>query len=343
MDTKTTKQKPLTSFALFVVLAALTFAGCRTGDALALWNDNAPSKAAIVGYVAAVTDASSPDYIPPERRIAVFDLDGTLFCETMPTYFDWLLFEYRVLDGAGPRFTPTAEQTAIARASRERGVLPPLNMAREQTLTDVYRGMTLDEFDAMAREFMDKPQPNFKGTKRGDMFYAPMVELVDYLVAHDFIVYVVSGSDRFLVRALVRGKLPVAPQHVIGSDSEVVAAAQNGADGLAYLFRTNDVPIMSGRAIVKNLQMNKVNALIRELGVKPVLAFGNSMTDGSMANYTISGNPYRAMAFMLLCDDTVRENGNLKKADRMRSACREHGWQPISMRDDWKTIYAVSP
>ena len=118
MDTKTTKQKPLTLFALFVVLAALTFAGCRTGDALALWNDNAPSKAAIVGYVAAVTDASSPDYIPPERRIAVFDLDGTLFCETMPTYFDWLLFEYRVLDGAGPRFTPTAEQTAIARASR---------------------------------------------------------------------------------------------------------------------------------------------------------------------------------------------------------------------------------
>ena len=343
MKAQATKQKPLTLLAMAIVLMALTLTGCRTGGALTLWNDSAPSKAAIVDYVAAVTDASSPDYIPPERRIAVFDLDGTLFCETLPTYFDWLLFEYRVLDGGGPKFTPTAEQTAIARASRERGVLPPLDMAREQTLTDVYRGMTLDEFDAMVRKFMDKPQPNFKGTKRGDMFYAPMVELVGYLVANDFIVYVVSGSDRFLVRALIRGKLPVAPQHVIGSDSEVVAAAQNGADGLAYLFRTNDVPVMSGRAIVKNLQMNKVNALIRELGVKPVLAFGNSMTDGSMANYVISGNPYHAMAFMLLCDDTVRENGNLKKADRMRKACKEHGWQPISMRDDWKTIYPVSP
>ena len=343
MNAKATKQKSLTLLAMATVLTALTLAGCRTGDALATWNDSAQSKAAIVGYVAAVTDARSPDYIPPERRIAVFDLDGTLFCETMPTYFDWLLFEHRVLDGAGPTFTPTAEQTAIARASRENGVKPPLDMKREQTLTAAYRGMTLDEFDAMTRAFMDKPQPGFKDKKRGDMFYAPMVELVDFLVANDFIVYVVSGSDRFLVRSLVRGKLPVAPQHVIGSDSEVVAAEQNGADGLAYLFRTNDVPIMSGRAIVKNLQMNKVNALIRELGVKPVLAFGNSMTDGSMANYTISGNPYRAVAFMLLCDDTVRENGNLKKADRMRSACREHGWQPISMRDDWKTIYAVSP
>ena len=316
----------IVSLAAFALLA---LAGCRTGDALSLWNDAAPAKAAIVDYVAAVTDTRSPDYIPPERRIAVFDLDGTLFCETMPTYFDWILFEHRVLDGGI--------------VSRERGVLPPLDMKREQTLTDAYRGMTLDEFDAMTRGFMDKPQPGFKNTTRGDMFYAPMVELVDYLVANDFIVYVVSGSDRFLVRALVRGKLPVAPQHVIGSDSEVVAAAQNGADGLAYLFRTNDVPVMSGRALVKNLQMNKVNALIRELGVKPVLAFGNSMTDGSMANYTLAGNQYRAMAFMLLCDDMVRENGNRKKADRMRAACKEHGWQPISMRDDWKTIYAVSP
>lgn len=323
------------------VFALLALAGCRTGDALSLWNDAAPAKAALFNYVAAVTDTRSPDYIPPERRIAVFDLDGTLFCETMPTYFDWILFEHRVLDGGGPAFTPTAEQTAIARASRERGVLPPLDMKREQTITDVYRGMTLDEFDAMVRGLMEKPQPGFKNMKRGDMFYAPMVELVDYLVANDFIVYVVSGSDRFLVRALVRGKLPVAPQHVIGSDSEVVAAAQNGVDGLAYLFRTNDVPVMSGHALVKNLQMNKVNALIRELGVKPVLAFGNSMTDGSMANYTISGNPYRAIAFMLLCDDMARENGNQKKADRMRTACKEHGWHPISMRNDWKTIYAV--
>ena len=338
-----TKRNPGIMIIALAALALLALTGCRTGDALSLWNDTAPSKAAIIGYVAAVTDAHSPDYIPPERRIAVFDLDGTLFCETMPTYFDWLLFEHRVLDGAGPAFTPTAEQKEIARASREDGVKPPLDMKREQTLTDAYRGMTLDEFDAMARGFMDKPQPGFKNTTRGDMFYAPMVELVDYLVANDFNVYVVSGSDRFLVRALVRGKLPVAPQHVIGSDSEVVAAAQNGADGLVYLFRTNDVPVMSGRALVKNLQMNKVNALIRELGVKPVLAFGNSMTDGSMANYTIAGNQYRAMAFMLLCDDMVRENGNQKKADRMRTACQKYGWQPISMRDDWKTIYAVSP
>ena len=85
--------------------------------------------------------------------------------------------------------------------------------------------------------------------------------------------------------------------------------------------------------------MNKVTAIIREIGVKPVLAFGNSSTDASMANYVVGGNEYRALAFMLLCDDTVRERGDEKKAKRMRRSCAENGWIPVSMRDDWKTIY----
>ena len=78
-------------FRVFVVVAVCALCGCCTKDALSLWNDGSASKAAIVDYVNAVTDESSPDFIPPERRIAVFDLDGTLFCETNPTYFDWQL------------------------------------------------------------------------------------------------------------------------------------------------------------------------------------------------------------------------------------------------------------
>ena len=90
---------------------------------------------------------------------------------------------------------------------------------------------------------------------------------------------------------------------------------------------------------MKNLQMNKVSALIREIGVKPVLSFGNSHTDASMANYVIGGNKYRAAAFMVLCDDMKRENGNPKKAAAMKQSCEKSGWIPISMRDDWQTIY----
>ena len=324
-----------TLFALALLACAIS--GCRTADPLSLWNDGAPSKRALAEYVAAVTDDASPDFIPPDRRIAVFDLDGTLFCETDPSYFARALFVSRVLDTPG--FAATEEQKAIALAMRARKVGPSIDLNRERAIADAYKGLTLDEFDAMVRRFMDEPQPGYAGMKRGEMYYAPMVQLVEYLVDSGFAVYVVSGSDRFVVRALVRGALPVPPCRVIGSDSTVAARRQGGADGLDYRFQQDDVPIIEGHLAFKDLQMNKVVALIREIGVKPVLAFGNSFTDASMANYVIGGNEYRAQAYMLLCDDTVRENGNVKKADEMRKACGENGWIPVSMRSDWKAIY----
>ncbi len=324
-------------FRVFAVVAACAVCGCRTNDALSLWNDGSASKAAIVEYVNAVTDESSPDFIPPERRIAVFDLDGTLFCETNPTYFDWQLFESRVLDD--PSFQASEELKAAARTSREKGVYPPLGNERERMTAAAYKGVSIDELKAIVRKFMDEREPNHPGMKRGGMFYLPMVQLVEYLVEKGFAVYVVSGSERFVVRTLVCDRLPVPPWRVIGSDYTIVSKAQNGEDGISYVFGKNDVPILGGTQIVKNLQMNKVSALIREIGVKPVLSFGNSHTDASMANYVIGGNKYRSAAFMVLCDDMKRENGNPKKAAAMKQSCEKSGWVPISMRDDWKTIY----
>lgn len=323
------------SLCLFVFVFAA--AGCRTGGELALWNDAAPAKAALIEYVADTTREGSPDFIPPDRRIAMFDLDGTLYCETAPTYFDWQLFEHRVLDDGSWR--ATAEQTAAARKARESGIWPALSKKRERMVSEAYRGLTVDELDAYVRAFMDEPQPGFRGMKRGEAFYRPMVEVVKYLVENGFTVYVSSGTDRFVMRALVRDTLPLPPRQMIGSDSTIVARAQGEDDGLDYIYRSNDEPVMGGMFLVKNLQMNKVSAIVREIGVKPVLSFGNRMSDASMANYVISGNRYRALAFMLLCDDTDREYGNLMRAEKMRKACSENGWIPVSMRDDWKTIY----
>ena len=118
-----------------------------------------------------------------------------------------------------------------------------------------------------------------------------------------------------------------------------MASGQGGKDGLDYVFVKGDKVLLGGANIVKNLQMNKVSIIMREIGIQPVLAFGNTMSDASMLNYTISGNKYKALGFMLLCDDLVREYGNMKKADAMRRNCRKYGWIPVSMRDDWKTIY----
>ena len=98
------------------VLVAVVLTGCASAP-LSLWQEKAPARVALIEYVNAVTDRGSADFIPVERRIAVFDLDGTLFLETDPTYFDWLLFEHRVLED--PDYRATAEQIAAAKASRK--------------------------------------------------------------------------------------------------------------------------------------------------------------------------------------------------------------------------------
>jgi len=324
------------TFYAFVLLCAAVLTGCAGTAPLASWNDGAPAKTALTDYVAAVTKKDSPDFIPPARRIAVFDLDGTLFLETDPTYFDWLLFEYRVLDD--PACKATREQTAAAEASRK-GRFPKLDTNRERMVSRAYQGMTLKEFDAFVKKFKTQDQPGFVGLKRGDAFYKPMLEVIDYLVRNGFTVYVVSGTDRLTVRALAGGTLDLPPHQIIGSDSSIVSSGQNGNDALAYTFKRGDTLVLGGKNLVKTLQMNKVSAIVREIGVQPVLAFGNALSDASMLNYTISGNRYRALGFMLLCDDLEREYGNAAKADKMRRDCRENGWIPVSMRDDWKTIY----
>ena len=324
----------------FLAWVALLGCGCASmhQHPLSSWQDTAPAKQALTQYVANVTNPKSPDFIPVENRVAVFDLDGTLILETDPTYFDWQLFEYRVLDD--PHYKASAQQLEAARASRDKGIFPELNAARERMVAEAYKGLTLDEFYAFVSSFMQQDQPGFVGMKRGDIFYKPMVEVVEYLLKHNFTVYISSGTDRFTVRPLVAANLPQIPaKQIIGSDSTLVARNQGKTDGLSYTFKAGDEIVLGGENVIKNLQMNKVSAIVQEIGVQPVLAFGNSSSDASMLNYTINGNKYKALSFMISCDDLEREYGNLQKAEKMRADSQKYGWVSISMRDDWKTIY----
>ena len=301
------------------------------------WRDGAPAKMELLKYVATATDKSSSGYIPPDERIAVFDFDGTLFCETAPTYFDWALFEHRVLDDAS--YTPTETQASVARKARETGVWPGLSFERERMMAEAWRGFTPDAFAEYVRAFAAEPQPGFAGMNRGEAFYRPMVEVVRFLVDNGFCVYVCSGTDRFMMRPVVEDGLSLPPRQIIGSDSAIAARLQDGRDGLEYIYDRDDEIVLDGVSLVKNLQMNKVVAIEREIGAHPVLAFGNSMSDASMLNHALQNGRRRALAFMLLCDDMSREYGNALRARKMQSACGKYGWIPVSMRDDWKTIY----
>jgi len=333
-------KKPIFLMLVYIALVSVFTVGCGQikKDHLSLWNNQAPAKEALVNYINEITDSKSPNFIPVEDRIAVFDMDGTLLLETDPIYFDWLLFEHRVLDD--PNYKPSQKQLEIARTVREKNILPELSAEFENMVAEVYKGFTIEEFYAYVRNFMQEDQPGFVGMKRGEAFYKPMLEVVEYLVKNKFMVYICSGTDRLIVRPLMEKNLPyIAPHQIIGSDSTLVARNQADADDSSYTFQKGDELVMGGKSIVKNLQMKKVDVIAQEIGKKPVLAFGNSSGDASMLNYTIYNNKYKALSFMLQCDDLEREYGNMEKAEKMHAACEKYGWICVSMRDDWKTIY----
>jgi FMN phosphatase YigB (HAD superfamily) len=313
-------------------------------DALSLWTDDAPLKKQLTEYISKITDKDSKDFIPVQRRIAVFDFDGTLFCETDPVYFDYRLFYYRVTEDPDYKDKASAiekETAAKIKTMMDTGESAKgLEVAHGKGVASAFAGMTVGEFNDYVKMFREKQAPSYNNMKNGEAYYKPMIQVVNYLKANDFTVYVVSGTDRFIVRGAIEDSvLDVPPRQIIGSDETIVASHQGSEDGLTYQYKLEDQVITGGDFIIKNLKMNKVSVIQQEIGLQPVLSFGNSSGDNSMANFVIDDNPYPSAAYMLCCDDLERENGNMKKADAMRKSCEENGWTAISMKNDWTTIY----
>ncbi len=311
---------------------------------LSSWTAGAAARNELIDYMAAVTDEGSADYIPVEDRIAVFDLDGTLFCETDPNYFDYTLLKYRVLEDPAYRDRASAFEKEVANKIKEQNEtgksFSGLEVDHGKAVASAFAGMTVAEFNAYIQEFKKQPMPSYDGMLCGEGWYEPMLQVVDFLKANGFTVYVVSGTDRLIVRGIAyNSPLGLPNRQIIGSDETIVASRQDGKDGLSYVFSEGDELVLGGEFLITNLKMNKVSVIMQEIGQQPVLSFGNSSGDASMANYVIQNNPYRAAAFMLCCDDLTRENGNVEKAESMRASCAKNGWTPISMRDDWTTIY----
>ena len=312
-------------------------------DALSLWTDDAPLKVQLTAYMTSITDENSADFIPVENRIAVFDMDGTLCCETDPGYFDHKLLYHRVMEDPDYKDKASDEEKATCALVKEyfdTGSYPEgLDVKHGTAVATAFKGMTTEEFDAYVKAYRDTPMESYTNMTNGEAFYKPMLQVIDYLQANDFTVYIVSGTDRLITRGLAEGTVNIPLSQMIGSDESLVASGQGDADGLDYTFSKDDEVVTGGEFLTKNLKTNKVTVIEQEIGVQPVLCFGNSSGDAAMANFTINNNQYKAAAYMLCCDDTERENGNVEKADKMRASCEENGYTAVSMKNDWTIIY----
>ena len=311
---------------------------------LSLWNPNSESREKLINYVTTITDKSNPKYIPPESRIAVFDFDGTLFCETDTVYFESLLYSYRVLNDSNYKDKACKNdiQTAIDIMNVDiRNFTTELEMRYVTTLPKIFENMTYEDFDKYIKNYMKIPSIGYTKMTRGEAFYDPMVQVIEYLEANDFIIYIVTGSDRHIVRTVSKSRLNIPERQIIGTISTVAASGQVNRSNFDYEYKDNDELILGGEFKLENVKMNKVSLIKTEIGIKPVLCFGNSSGDYSMAKYITSNNKYESMAFMVCCDDLERENGSIEKAKDVKDKCEKNkNWVPISMKNDWKRIYA---
>ena len=306
------------------------------------WNDCEALKA-LKDYVEDVTNPKSANFIPVEDRIATFDMDGTFVGELYPTYFEYNLLEYRVLDDPDYRDRAPEDVKEAAQSIRDfvrQGTPLPdhFDMVHAYAAAKAYAGMTLAEFDAYVKAYATKPANGFSGMTYGQSFYRPMLEVFNYLKDNGFTYYVVSGSDRFICRALTES-IGIEPNRVIGMDVRLTASNQGLEAGVDFTMGKNEDLKRTSELIIKNLKTNKVLQISQEIGKVPVLSFGNSSGDCAMHNYALSNTKYRSEAFMLIADDDARDHANRDKALALGEKWQQQGYHVISMRDDFKTIY----
>ena len=303
------------------------------------WTEGSRPAQELRDYVAKVTDpADEANFIPEKDRIAVFDMDGTLVCETYYTYYDTMMFIEYCLHDHPERVSDELKEVA---AAIKPGYVADEALARN--FAKAYAGMTVEEFRDYIVEFGKKKTASFNNMRYIDNFYLPMVELVKYLYDNGFTIYVISGTERTTTRAIVANS-PISdyvtPNHVIGTDFEIkVKGHETESSNMNFKYVNGDELVLTGGFIQKDLNANKAIYIEREIGQRPVLAFGNSGSDTSMMNYTIdSRNKYPAQAYMVVADDSVREWGKQDWAQKS-AEYESMGYIPVSMKDDFAQIY----
>ena len=335
-----------------IALVAIILTSCankKTNYEFQYWND-CQSLTTLKEYVSDVTNEKSEKFIPKEDRIAVFDMDGTLCGELFPTYLEYLLCAYRCLYDTTYEASDELKEVGriIMEGAKGEGTgdysgVDDMAMLHAKTQAEAFAGLTINEFETYVKNFLNRDADGFSNMKYSDSLYLPMIEVVTYLQANDFLTYICSGSDRFICRAFACEKLNIPYNQVLGMDVVLKASGQDVYetvnDGYKYEYTSNDKLVRTNEVLIKNLKTNKVKQIGQEIGKQPVLSFGNSSGDTSMHNYTIHNNKYKSAAFMLVADDATRDYGNENNFVTLGEKWSGKGYNVISMKNDFKTIY----
>jgi phosphoserine phosphatase len=307
------------------------------GDPLASWRAGA-SKQAILEFVERVTSEGSPDFAPPDERVAVFDNDGTLWCEKpMPIQLDFILRRLAAMAGQDPGLRDRQPwQAAYTRdyawlgdviAKHYHGDDSELPVLAAGVL-QAFAGITVEDFEAQAEAFLRSAQHPTLGQGYLACGYRPMVELLAYLDANGFANYIASGGGRDFMRPISQELYGVPRQRVIGSSTT-----------LAW------EPDEQGGRIVRKPEMDVLDdgpakpvRIWSRVGRRPILAAGNSNGDIPMLRF--AGGPSRpGLRLLVLHDDPEREFDYTSGAEQALEQARGNGWTVVSINDDWAAVF----
>lgn len=295
------------------------------------WN-NTITKQAIMAFVAAVTHEYNSQYVPPADRVATFDNDGTLWCEK-PGYVQ-LLFGIARLKQMAEADTGLLEKPAYkAAAENDMAYFSSLYPDDIPTLLqigyDSHAGMTQDEFKQLAKEFLTTTNHPKFGIPFKQCIYQPMVELVHYLQANAFKVFIATGGGMSFVRTVSEEIYNIPRENVIGSNITFEVGRE---DRKLILLRKPGIvdPIDDGPGKPVNIELH--------IGRSPILAAGNSDGDIEMLEFAeASGKPF--LNLMLHHDDAEREYAYDKGAEKALQLAQAHGWMVISMQKDFTIVF----
>ena len=318
--------------ATLALLLGAAYASAQ--DPLPSWNDG-PVKQAIVSFVEKVTKDGSPDFVPPPERVATFDNDGTLWCE-QPMYFQlfFALDRMKTLAPQHPEWK-TKEPFASLLKGDVKGALAGGEHAILEIIVATHAGMTTADFEKIVADWIATAKhPKFKRPYT-ECIYQPMVELLAYLRANGFKTFIVSGGGIEFMRPWTEKVYGVPPEQVVGSSIKTKYEMRGGKPVLMRLPEMNFIDDKAGKPVGIN----------SHIGRRPIAAFGNSDGDQQMLEYTQGGDGARLM-MLVHHDDAAREfaYGAESKigtfSDALMAEAKKNSWIVISMKDDWKKIFA---
>ena len=296
------------------------------------WNDGVP-KQAIVDFVTAVTTEGGPNYVAPADRIATFDNDGNLWGE-QPIYVQlaFALDRVKAMASERPEWRETEPFKSVIAGDME-GVIASGKKGLAQILAATHTGMTNEEFTAIAEAWIETARHPETDRLYTEMIYQPMLEVIDYLRANDFKIFIVSGGGIEFMRPWTERVYGIPPENVVGSSVKTKYQARDGVPTIVRLPEINFVDDKEGKPV----------GILTHIGKRPIAAFGNSDGDFQMLDWTTAGDGLR-FGMIVHHDDAEREyaydrDSHIGKLDKGLDLGPGRGWTIVSMKNDWKVIY----